>query len=192
MSWHSPTITASLKANIPRKGDVQERQHARPRGLDHMAPEACQIGRPRRPGINQRRRRALPGDRLRIDADGGAAPIDMRVQVDEAGRDDAAAHIAHVAGFLGQGRVRPDLRNPSSRKSDIGHAVHAAAGIDHPPALQQQVVHGLLLLGVRVRLGRAAPPVRPGRSREASRPGPRQTYAVGRPSTDVLPAAGWP
>src|SRR5436190_555954 len=74
------------------EGDIQERQDAERRGLDDMPPEAVKIARPRAAGIDKGGRAALLRDQGRVDPERGAAPIDMRVQIDKPRRDDQTAH----------------------------------------------------------------------------------------------------
>ena len=53
-----------------------------------MLAEAGEIARPGAAGIDAGRDRARAGEIVGVDAERGAAPIDMGVEVDEAGRDD--------------------------------------------------------------------------------------------------------
>ena len=78
---------------------------------------------------------------VRIDAERGAAPIDMGMQIDQSGRHDGAGHLANVARF---GRkARSDARDFAVGEGHIGHGIELLRGVDHSAAAQNEVVgHG--------------------------------------------------
>ena len=76
--------------------DVQVGEDAHRAGLDHVLAEAGEIAGPGAAGVDRSGDAAGAAEFLRVDAERGAAPIDMGVQVDQAGRDDVAGDVAHV------------------------------------------------------------------------------------------------
>ena len=103
-----------------------------------MLAEAGEVAGPGAAGIDRGRDAAVAAERVGIDAERGPAPIDMGVEVDQAGRDDEAREIADV----GAGVVEPiaDLRNLAAREGDIRHPVEILRRVDHAPALEDEVV----------------------------------------------------
>ena len=117
--------------------DVEIGEDAHRRGLDDVPPEAGKIAGPRRAGVDERRRAAAPRDRLGLDADRRAAPIDVRVQVDHAGRDDRARDIVFVVRLLGDPRRHGG--HATVREAHVARRVEAARRVDHPSAAQDQI-----------------------------------------------------
>src|SRR5207302_614512 len=107
--------------------------------LDDMPAEAGEIARAGAAGIDKgscaAARRELGG----VDSERGPAPIDMGVQVDEAGHDDEAARIEEPRPL--QRQIGPDRRNPAALKPDIGCFVAPVFRIDDPAALEDQIQH---------------------------------------------------
>ena len=66
-----------------------------------------------------------------------AAPVDVGVQVDQAGRDDLAFDVARVLA----GEAIADRRDLAAGEGDVGHLVDALRGIDEPAAFENQIVH---------------------------------------------------
>src|SRR6202035_4542895 len=92
------------------KGNVEVRQDAQRRGLDDVPAKACEIAGARAAGIDKGRGAAGPRDLGRIDPERSAAPVDMRMQVDQPWRDDPAAHIDYLGAPTRQiGPDRSDL-----------------------------------------------------------------------------------
>src|SRR5437763_11237005 len=94
------------------KRDIEERQDAERRGFDDMPPEAMKIARPRAAGIDKGRRAAVARDLAGVDPERGAAPIDMRVQIDKPRRDDQAAHNDAPRALAPQ--ITPDGHNTTA------------------------------------------------------------------------------
>ncbi len=88
-----------------------------------MAAEAGEIARAGAAGIDKGRRAAALRDNGGIDPERGPAPIDMGVQVDEAGHDNAAARIDDLRPA--QRQIGPDSRDPAVAKPDIGESRRA-------------------------------------------------------------------
>ena len=86
--------------------------------LDHVLAEAGEVAGPGAAGIDRRGHAGRAAELLGVDAERGAAPIDMGVQVDQAGRDDVARHVAHLGPRIGLELVS-DPRHLAAGKSDI-------------------------------------------------------------------------
>ena len=109
-----------------------------------MLAEAVEIARAGAAGIDRRGDAGGAAEFLGIDAERGAAPIHMGVQVDEARRDDMAGDIPNLgAGIrLEMGAHGGDL---AVREGDIHHGVDFLRRIDDAPAAQDEIgVHGNL------------------------------------------------
>ena len=119
------------------EGNVEVGQDADGRGFDHVLAEAVEVARPGAAGVDGRGDAAGAGQQLRLDAERGAAPIDVGVQVDQAGRDDLAANVTRV----GAGEAVTDRRHLAAGEGDVGHLVDALRGVDDPAALENQIVH---------------------------------------------------
>src|ERR1700680_1301609 len=93
----------------------------------HMLAEAAEVAGPGAARVDRRGHPALPRELVRIDAERGAAPIDVGVQVDEPRHDDFAGDIADV----GRGSVMPahacDL---AAREGDVGNRVEVLGRVD--------------------------------------------------------------
>src|SRR5438132_309567 len=83
------------------KGDVDASEDADFRALDDMASKAQEIAGAGAAGVDEGGGAALGGEPVGIDAERGAAPVDMAVQVDEAGGDDAIPCVDDLPGGLG-------------------------------------------------------------------------------------------
>src|SRR5207244_398736 len=77
-------------------------------------------------------------DRVRLDAPVRAAPVDVRVEVDEAGGDDLAGRVDQLADVVGR-QVAVDRRDPIADDPDVEASALVGAGIDELAALDQQV-----------------------------------------------------
>jgi hypothetical protein len=119
------------------KGDVEIGQDAHRRRLDHMLAKAVEIAGARTAGIDEGGDAAAARQQFGLDAERGAAPIDMGVQVDQAGRHDLAGDVARVLGR----QALADRRHLAARESHVGHSVDILRRIDHPAALQYEIVH---------------------------------------------------
>ncbi len=73
-----------------------------------------------------------------VDAERGAAPIDVGVQIDKARGDDVTRHVAQVGS-----RIDPELVSDHDHlaggEGDIRHGVKLLGGINHPTAAQDQI-----------------------------------------------------
>jgi hypothetical protein len=86
--------------------------------------EACEIAGTGATGVDRGGDARAAAKLLGIDAERGAAPIDMGVQIDEARRDDMAGHLAHI-----RARIRPQLASDRSYlatgKGDVGYGIES-------------------------------------------------------------------
>ncbi len=97
-----------------------------------MLAEAVEVAGPGAAGIDEGRDAARARDQLGLDAERGAAPVDMGVQVDQARRDDLARDVARVLAR----QVVADGGDLAAGEGDVGHPVERLRGIDHAAALQ--------------------------------------------------------
>ena len=116
------------------KRDVDVGQDARPGRLDHVLAEAGEIACAGAAGVDEGRRAAAPRDRLGVDAQRGAAPVDVRVQVDQPRRDDPSADVAHLARPAGGDAARR-ARRPGRprRRRRATPSISWAGSITRPP-----------------------------------------------------------
>ena len=124
-----------------RERHMQIGEDAHFAALDHVLAEAREIARPGAAGVDRRGDAGAAAEVLRVDAERGAAPIHMGVQVDQAGRHDVALHVAH---FRRVGQVVPHLGDLAAGERHVGDAVDVLRRVDDPPALQDEVeCHGV-------------------------------------------------
>src|SRR5215470_12798748 len=123
---------------------IRENAHLAP--LDHVLAEAGEVAGPGAAGIDRGRHPAGAAELFRVDAERGAAPINVGVHVDQARRDDVARHVAHLGAAVGP-QAGVDLGDLAVRECDIGDTVELLRRVDDTPALQDQVeCHGGPLL----------------------------------------------
>mgnify|MGYP003341008229 CR=1 FL=1 len=113
------------------KGDVEVRQDADRRRLDHVAAEAVEISRPGAARVDRRGDAAGARQQLGLDAKRGAAPVHVGMQVDQARHDDFARYRADVLTL----EVVADGGDLAAGKRDVGDLVEALRGVDHAAAL---------------------------------------------------------
>ena len=103
-----------------------------------MLAEAGEVAGPGAAGVDRGGDAAVAAELVGVDAERGAAPIDMGVQVDQAGRDDEARDVAHIGARV----VKPvaDLRDLAGGEGDIGDPVEILRRVDDAPALEDEVV----------------------------------------------------
>ena len=106
-----------------------------------MVEKAGVIARPRASGIDERRA-AAARKAERIDAERRAAPVDMRMKIDQPRRDDQSGHV--LDGIAA--KLRADLRDAAVAETDIRDRVDPLRRIDHPPAPQHQIKRHLARL----------------------------------------------
>ncbi len=118
--------------------DMQIGQNADLARLDHMLAEAREIARPGAAGVDRRGDAGGAAELLGVDAERGAAPIDVGVQIDQAGGDDVARHVAHIGSRIGLEPVS-DHDHFAGGEGNIRHGVELLGGVDHPAAAQDQI-----------------------------------------------------
>ena len=127
----------------PDRRDVQEREDARLAPFDHMATEARKAVAARRPGVEPSGDPRARRDRIRLDSPVCGAPVDVRVQIEQAGRHHQPRGVQRRSDPLaGKGAVhRGDDAAPDP---DVHPPQQPAAGVHHLAALDDQIkVHGL-------------------------------------------------
>ena len=122
--------------------DVEERQDADRRGLDHVLAEAVEVAGACAAGIDEGRDAAGARDQLGLDTQRGTAPVDVRVQVDQTRRHDLARDVACV---LAREAVA-DRGDLAAGEGDVGHLVDSLRGIDDAATLEDQIVHARFFL----------------------------------------------
>ena len=88
-----------------------------------MAAKALEVAGPGAAGVDRRRDAARSAELLGVDAERGAAPVDMGVQVDEARRHDVAGDVAHISALTRQPVA--ERRHPAIAEGDVGDPVGA-------------------------------------------------------------------
>ncbi len=106
--------------------------------LDHMLAEAGEIAGAGTAGIDRGGDAGGAAKLLGVDAERGATPIDMGVQVDQAGRHDLACNVAHGGRGI-RLQAAADLRHLAVGKRDVADRVEPLRGVDHAAAAQDQV-----------------------------------------------------
>ncbi len=99
-----------------------------------MAAKAEEIAGAGTAGVDEGGGAALGGEAVGIDAERGAAPIDVAVQIDEAGRDDAARGIDDLRCPVGR-NVGVDRGDAAIGDGDIALRIEVGGRIDergHP------------------------------------------------------------
>jgi hypothetical protein len=119
--------------------DVQVGEDAHLGGLDDVLAKAHPVAGAGRAGIDGRRDAAPPAELLRIDAERGAAPINVGVQVDEPRRHDEPGHVADVRAARSV-ETRPDPGDIAGLERDVGDGVELLRRVQHPAALQNEIV----------------------------------------------------
>src|SRR5712675_1427884 len=103
--------------------------------LDHVLAEAREVTRAGAAGIDRRGDAGGSAELLGVDAERGAAPIDVGVQIDQARGDDVARYVAHLGRRIGPELVS-DHNYLAAGKGYIGYGVQLLRGVDHPAAAQ--------------------------------------------------------
>ena len=124
---------------MPAMRDVQVGEDAHLARLDHVLAEAGEVAGAGAAGVDRGGDAGGAAELLRVDAERGAAPVDMRVQVDEARRDDLARDVAHVGLGIAL-EIGRDLGDLAAREGHVHHPVDALRGVDHAAAAQDEVV----------------------------------------------------
>ena len=128
----SPTITVRLKAKMPANETLRNARIRTGDGSMTCRRKPGEIRRPCRARIDEGRRAAAPRNRLGLDADRRAAPVDVRVQIDRAGHHDGAGDLPLLGGLLGNPRQTAATRPPAKPTSRVASRPDAGS-ITRPP-----------------------------------------------------------
>ena len=128
--------------------DMQIGEDAHLAALDHVFAESRKVAGPGTTGIDRSGDARAAAKIFGVDAERGAAPVDVGVQVDEARGDDKAGYIADVGFGIGAQRG-PDARHLAPGEGDVGHRVELLRRIDHAAAAQDEIIGHRRILRAR-------------------------------------------
>ncbi len=126
----------------PDRRDVEQRVDSRGRPVDDVLAETGERTGAARAAIEDRRDAGLEPDDIRIDAERNTVLVDVRMQVDQPGRDQLAPGVEHLAGLVWRD-VRVDARDASVGDGDVAFRREVLRRIDDVAAGNQEIV-GLL------------------------------------------------
>ena len=109
-------------ADDPGEGDVQEGQHATRGTLDDVGPEAGEGAGARAAGIDEGGGAGGRRDPDRVDPRRVAQPVNVRVQVDQPGRDEQATNVQHPTRSR-RGQPLAHRGHPAARDRDVERPV---------------------------------------------------------------------
>jgi hypothetical protein len=132
---------SGAKGKDTGKGDVEIRDDAQRRRLDHMTAKTVEGARAGAAGVDKGGRSAAPRHFGRIDAERGPAPIDMSVEIDQPGHHEQPPHIDDLGPNAW--RIAPDLDHLSVAKGNVADPVATIRRIDDAPAFKDQFRHML-------------------------------------------------
>src|SRR5262249_11550285 len=121
-------LRAARVLGHPDRGDVQEGDDARRGDLDDVAAEGREGRGAGRAGVDGGRAAAGQAVWIGLHAERRNAPEDVRVQIDQAGRDDRAGRVEQLARAAG-GQVLAHGRDLVAVDRHVQHAVDPLAGI---------------------------------------------------------------
>jgi hypothetical protein len=132
---HHHAVVEAVDAGM---GNVQIGEDAHLARLDHVPAKTHPVAGAGRARIDRRGDPAPAAEILGVDAERGAAPINVCVQVDQAGRNDQATQITHIraAGEIEIVAERCDL---AARKRHPRDAVDGLRRIENARAVQHQI-----------------------------------------------------
>ena len=116
------------------KGDVEVGEDAHQRGLDHVLAKAGKVARAGGAGVDERGGAAPPRERLGLDANRRAAPVDVGVQVNHPGDDEATGDIALFLRWFCDPRRHGG--NAAAGEADVTNRIKARCRVDHPASAQ--------------------------------------------------------
>ena len=117
---------------------VQISEDAHRARFDDVLAKARKVARPGAAGVDARGDAAQAAEFLRVDAERRTAPIDVGMQVDEAGRDDEARHVAHFGPGVRR-KTGADRRDLAAGEADVRHRIEMLRRIDDPTALEDEI-----------------------------------------------------
>src|SRR5207249_3899749 len=124
----------------PGLADVEEWDDLGGAARDDVTREAAEGGRARASGVDDRRDSGMHAGQVGVDA-GPVDPLeDVGVEVDQAGRDELAAHFEGPRR-LGGGDLRRDARDDAVLHRDVENPVEPRRWIQHVAAPEHEIVH---------------------------------------------------
>ena len=118
--------------------DVEIGDDAAARALDDVVPEAGEVAWAGAAGIDEGGGAAAAGQRVGIDAQRSAAPVDMGMEVDQPRHDDPAAGIDDVLGALDR-QARLDRHHATVAEADVELPIDPGTGIDDPSMADDEI-----------------------------------------------------
>ena len=135
---------ALRKGEDAGEGDMEIDEDADSARIDDVLAEAGEIARPGAAGVDAGGDGALPPVVLGVDPERSAAPVDMRVQIDQPGRDDLARNVANG---VRRSEVVADRGDLAVGEGDAGDAVDGLGRVDDPAVLENEIkCHGQFVL----------------------------------------------
>ena len=107
-------------------------------GLDHVLAEARKVARSSASGVDAGCHAASPAEIFGVDSKRCAAPVDVRMQVDQPRSDDEAANIAHVSAGICR-KVCADPGDATAGKGNVTDTVEILRRIDDSPTFEDQL-----------------------------------------------------
>jgi hypothetical protein len=81
----------------------------------------------------------LAAEVLGVDAERGAAPVDVGVEIDQPRRHDRAGEVADLSAGVG-GEIGRDPGDLAAGERDVGHGIELLRGIDDTRPSQDEVI----------------------------------------------------
>ena len=128
------------EAEDPGERDVQVGEDPRARALHHMPAETQEVAGPGAAGVDEGRGPAAPRQGVGIHPQGGAAPVDMGVQVDQPRHHQAAGRVDQRLRVV-DGQPRLDRRHLAAGEADIEEPVDPVSRIQHPTTAHHEIEH---------------------------------------------------
>ena len=154
---HQPEVAAFPDHHPPGKpidageGHVEESDNPDRRWLDHVFEKTRVIAGPGAAGVDKSGAASARQNR-RIDAERRAAPIDMRVQINEPRRDDEPRDVADRLAF----EAVPEARRTAVVEANIRDGVDSLGRVDDAPAAQHEIKGHVVALAFRPLAGKGS------------------------------------
>src|SRR6516165_4575383 len=135
----SPTMIRDENAKNAGERDVQVGEDAHAAALDHVLAEAGEVARTCAACIGRGRDARGAAELLSVNAERRAAPVDVRMQVDQSRGDDRAGHVANVGTGI-RFEARSDAGDFTLRECDVVCGIKLLRRIDHAAPAQDEIV----------------------------------------------------
>ena len=122
----------------PDVRDVDEQLHRHGRAVDHVSDEALDVPRPRRSGVDPGGDARPRRQGVRVHAKGSRAPVDVRVEVDQARHDERALGRDGARGFS-SGQGVSYHRDAAGGDTDIGSPPRVRVLVEQPATDYRQI-----------------------------------------------------